>query len=70
MARANVERIDAMLVERPARAFSPELARRVGLEEMRAAVDGVHRLALAGVAGEAAHERDERGVRAASASVV
>ena len=63
--------VGAVLVERAQRQRA-ELLRRVALEQMRAAVDGVHRLARSRFAGKAGHESCEGGIefRCGGAEVV
>ena len=56
MALAERRRVGRVFVERAQR-DGAELLRRVGLEQMRAAVDGVHRLARRRVARETARRR-------------
>ena len=65
MARANVVGVAARTRSSDAQRERAELLRRVGLEELRAAVDGVHRLARAGVAGKALREWQRAPCRAA-----
>src|SRR5207244_3755455 len=55
---AELEWIGREFVER-AQSQRAELHRRVALEQVRAAVNGVHRLSRGGVSGKAAGKRDE-----------